>query len=469
MSNRVVSAALAAGLALLSAGAGSADGQTTQPTTTGVATANYADPAFGFELTLPAGWEYDRTRFQQFKDSIGLLRGRSPGGVRGLQVVVFRSFSLKPFEDWMVDFGKAVAELTDTPRVDWETWRLPPRAGAILSLTSKIGVVSTRTHYLCVPFDPSTVWVLVYSGSFGRPEEQDQIRWEFDQLAASLRVHYDPEEIERLAPALDRGKALLERVRQQGAQARVDETEYVYDMTIAGKPAGYLSRRVTREEFVYSAPDAKRRYAKEGLRVRERSWRFAEDGTAWYARVDLFSSFDGQSELIENEQSQVPPPEVQPQEVFVRMDKTVREAGVLASSYTTSRDTVLPDPGKPVSVGPVYMDQAWVRLLPGLLLGAPEEPVAVAVYHLDSRVLLAHAVQPLGRQPLGGFDGPTYAFEVRDGFIGKPSKLYCDERGSLLKLEAGDLVLTRVARAEIEKKYGARRDEIRRRWSIGEP
>jgi hypothetical protein len=55
----------------------------------------YADPAFGFELQVPAGWVYDRTRFHNFKDSIGLLRGHAPGGRRGLQIQIFRNFPVQ--------------------------------------------------------------------------------------------------------------------------------------------------------------------------------------------------------------------------------------------------------------------------------------------------------------------------------------------------------------------------------------
>jgi hypothetical protein len=332
--------------------------QPTQPTPTSLPSTNFADPAFGFELQLPAGWDYDRTRFQQFKDSIGLLRGHGPGGRRGLQIIVFRSFDMKPFEDWIVDFGKASAELTNSPRVDWEAWRLPPRAGAILSYSSKLGAITTRSHYLCVPFDPSTVWVFIYSGSLASDAEAKLVRGEFDQIISSLRIDYDPEAAERLAPAFDCGKALLARLRSEAPTIRLDETEYTYDMTLAGKPIGFFTRRITREEYVFSGPSAARRYAEDGVRVRERSWRFGEDGSVRHTRVDLFSSFDLQSGLMETQQTQIPPPDFQPQDPLVRLDKVIRQKDVLVSSSTTNRDVDLPEPSKPVSVGPVYLDQA---------------------------------------------------------------------------------------------------------------
>ena len=38
-------------------------------------TITYADHTFGFELKLPADWEYDRARYPGTAGSIGLLRG----------------------------------------------------------------------------------------------------------------------------------------------------------------------------------------------------------------------------------------------------------------------------------------------------------------------------------------------------------------------------------------------------------
>ncbi len=457
---------LAPVVAILALGLARTAAQTTQPAATSAPSVTYADPGFGFELQLPAGWQYDRTRFQQFKDSIGLLRGHAPNGQRGLQIMVFRSFDLKPFEDWIVDFGKATAELTNSPRVGWETWRLPPRAGAILSYTSKLGAINTRSHCLCVPFDPSTIWVLTYSGSMANETDAEPIRHEFDQLAGSLRIHYDPAEAAQLAPAFDRGKALLAKLRATAAHVPVDETEYTYELLLAGKPVGFMTRRITREEYVFSSPSATYRDAKEGVRVRERSWRFGEDGSVRHGRVDLFSSFDLQSEQMENQQTQIPPADVQPQEIFVRTDDVIREKEVLLPSTSTSRDASLPDAGKPIRVGPVYLDQAWMRVLPVLLRDAPQEPHALAVYNGDTRALLAQTVTPLGERKLDGYDGVAHAYEVREGFIDRPSLMYCDDRGSLLRLEAGDLVVTRIPRQEAERTYGARRDAAQRRCSL---
>jgi len=101
-----------------------------------------------------------------------------------------------------------------------------------------------------------------------------------------------------------------------------------------------------------------------------------------------------------------------------------------------------------------------------LLRDSPPEPLAAAIYDGETRALVAHTVRPLGERKLGGYDGLAHAYEVRDGFIDRPSLLYCDERGNPLRLEAGELIVTRISRHEADRKYGPRRDEARRRFSL---
>jgi hypothetical protein len=279
-------------------------------------------------------------------------------------------------------------------------------------------------------------------------------------------VYYDPEESERLAPALDRGKALLTRLHAQASKIRLDETEYCYELVLAGKPIGYLTRRIWRDEYVFSGPNAKRRNAKDGVRVRERWWRFEDDGTVRRTRFDCFSSFDHETELVENQQWELPAAGTPNAEALSRMERVVREVDVLLSSTSTSRDKTLPEPSKPISIGPVYLDQTWLRLLPGLLLGSPPELYALATYNFDTRALISLTIQPRGEQPLAGFDKPASVFEVREGFIARPSVLYCDAQGNMLRSEAGEFVVTRVPREDVERKYGPRRDAALQRYQL---
>ena len=473
-----------------------------QPTTTSApATIPYADAAFGFELQVPAGWEYDRARYQQYRNSIGLLRGRSGGGQRVMQIQIFRiepdvraatssqpaRVELRKFEEWLADFSQTLADNGDAavpvdtdPNgraavVKSELWSGPPRSGALLIYQSRMGPSVARTLVVCIPFDPSTVWVFMYTGLAPDEASATVLRREFETIARSLVVHYDPAEVQQLLAAFERGRALIERVRKDGAQARPDETEYWYRIVVGGKSTGYITRRVSREEHDFSSAGAKHRDVRLGLRIRERSWRFSEDGTVRHTRLDMFSGFDGVNELLENQSTQFPAPDVQPQRLLVKTDQVVRKQDVLFSSLTTSLDRMAPEPGKPVNVGPVYLDLAWLRLAPGLLLapGTPAEAHALATYSTDTRSIVSQTITPLGEKQLErlpeGVKGPVYAFEWREGMAPNTTLLYTDGRGTLVRVVGGDLVVERVTQEAVEREWGRKRDEAMKRFNWREP
>lgn len=442
----------------------------------------YIDPAFGFELQIPAGWVYDHTRFTEgrtyrgrdyfrdFKDTVGILQGRSPDGHRALQINVFRNFALKEFSDWAVSFGNAIATSLRTQSGEWVTRRVPPREAIVLTYTTQLGASLVRTHYLCVPFDPTTIWVLVYSGTVADDAESQVLYHEFEQITDSLRVLYDPQQIERLTPAYDRGRALLERIRDQGSGIQLDGQIHYYEISEQGKPVGYLSRQYLREEFSFGERNPRARAAREGLRVRERSWRFGADGTAWHTRLDLFSSFDRRSEHVEDWQRQVPPPGAVDPRALLRVQQVTREADVLLASFWTrigeEGDPLSTPTPKPRSVGPVYLDQAWARLLPGLLLGYSEEQHAVAVFNREVRALLVHVITPKGETRIDGYSEPVWVFEVREGFVDLPTRLYTDDRGLLVRAETGPVLLRMVSVDYIEKTYGPQREAARERGGV---
>jgi hypothetical protein len=269
-----------------------------------------------------------------------------------------------------------------------------------------------------------------------------------------------------MADDLERGRAFLEKLRGGGLDFQVDGVERFYEVSIAGSPIGYLTRRISREEYDFSQPKARRRSVKPGLRLRERMWRFAEDGTVRVTRVDAFSSFDLQSEMIQNRQTQIPAPDVA-QPPLVKTDECVREGDVLFSSFTTTLDTHLPDPRRPIQLGPVYLDWAWVRLLPGLLAGEAG-PHAFATYDSDTRALITLTFRPLGKQASpGAADAAAQAFEVRAGFSPHTSRLYVDQQGVVRRVEIGDLTVTLSTKEEVERRFGARRDEAEKRLKAG--
>lgn len=441
----------------------------------------YVDPAFGFEMKLPAGWNYDRSRFQQFEDSIGVLRGRGPGGRAGLQVQVFRlrpteragadgklELAMPSFEEWVVDFARALGDMTGAERIEWDTCKYASRVGAQLEYDTVIGAATTRNYTVCLPLDAGIVWVMVYSGTTASRGDERDVERACENIARSLRVHYDAADFEELAEAFQRGRVLIKRVRARGSEVRLDEQERLYEILVDGKGVGYLRRRITSERHDFSGPGARFSDVRPGLRVRERSWRFADDGTVRHTRLDLFSSFDGQNELIEHQLTQLPAPDVD-LPPLVKTNQVIRKDQALVVSYTTSLDQTMPDPAKPQDVGPVYLDQAWLRVAPGLLLTAPAESHAFAVYNTEARAVLPQTITPLGPTPLPGHEGDVYGFEVREGLMDAVARLYTDRRGNLLELRAGELLVKKVRAEEVERRYGGRREAARKRAGLSLP
>lgn|GEM_PF-1083674 len=439
--------------------------QTSEPTPASAPAAliRHLDPALGFELSVPAGWIYDRARFAGPHGSLGVLRGKSPAGTQALQVLVFRSTELTGFSAWLDWFAARLREAYAGRRIP----RLPrPEANderTVLLIDTPTAGGRTHTYYLCVPFDASTVWVLVFAGLVQTAEDEQQLRTLFDQMADSVRVLYSPLEAEKIALAFERGLEVLARLRQQAADFEVKSDERFYEISIAGKPIGYLRRSIRREE-PKSERGAWRPADRPGLRVDEESWRFAEDGTVRHTELNFYSSADLQHELIEVRTTQIPAPDVPAQRLYIELDQVVREGQALVTSFSTNLDVELPEPRPPIPIGPRYLDGAWVRLLPRLLRDARPEAYAFAVYDSPTRGLMVYMIEPLGPAEVPGLSGVSgFGFLVREGFVTQPSRVFADRHGNVLRVEAGELTLSQVSPEEVERRWAARRDPARQR------
>ncbi len=456
-SSWALAAWLAAAPVLLTAAGALA--QTTQPAAPQSGTMPFCDPTFGFEMQLPAWWTYDRARFQGPAGALGLLRGHDASGNQALQILIFRGTEATAFDRWLSDFKGKLAVLHGKAHIAQRNLKSANRQRTIFVIDPQVGASRTVTHYLCISFDPNTVWTLVLASVISTPAEQEALDKAFDTLAESVNVLYEPLEVKQISAAFDRGLEILKSLRATATQVEIDPTERYYEISIEGKPIGYLMRWQRRENEALTDPRIRGSKHKDGLRVSEVSWRFADDGTARSTELNLFTSFDQRSELIENHNTQVPAPDAPTQRLYIELDQCVREDDTLFSSFSTNLQPNLPDPRPPLPIGPRYLGLAWVRMLPELLLNKPSEDYAFAVYDLQVRALSVHLIRPLGPATVPGPGGGSgFAFETRDGFVTQPSKLYTDDKGNLLRMESGTFALAPISRAEAEQRYGARRD-----------
>ena len=442
----------------------SAFAQASRPAGDSEATASlipYSDPTFGFQMRVPAGWSYDRGRFEGPEGAIGLFRGRDAGGMQALQVLIYRSFETSDFSAWLAGFVDRLGEAYGGKKIPEQRWSEQSRERAVLLVDTKVGATRTQTYYLCIPFDPHTVWVLVFASVVSSPDVEQQLRTRFDDIAASVEVLYNPILADRLTVAFEHGLTLLKDWHAKTTVMKIDETERFFDIAIGGKSIGYLSRLARREQRTIAGS---RRPGTPGLRVHEESWRFADDGTVRHTDLNLFSSFDRRHELIENRMTQIPAPDVAAQQLYIELDQCIRTDNTLVSSFSTSLDTVLPEPRPPIPIGSRYLDLAWVHMLPRLLTAARDETYAFAIYDSATRALIVYTIQPMGPCQIPGSAGLSgYKFETREGFVSQPSCLYCDKDGEIVRIESGDLVIMRTSRDEIERKYAGRREPARRR------
>lgn len=464
---RCVEKALA--LLLLFCLAAAASGQTTRPAD---GTIPYVNNAVGFEIRVPAGWSYDNSGFFGPGGAIGLLLGSAPGGLGTIQALVFSSAGVDSFPAWVEYFSKQVAALTGVERVGVESLR-GARPAAYVVVDAKIGGDRIRTLYHCCELDFKQALVISYSGIAAQRSASEtasdgvasvEIPDAFQKMIATLRVFRTREAEEQLAAALERGRELLARVGIRAAAGRltVDDAERCYLIELDGAARGYLTRAFSREARSLDA--GKRgpaRGDRDGLRVRDEMWRFGPEGGATFSRHDLFSSLDGEMDLIEVHETIIAAPG-DATEILRTRDQCVREASLLISSYTTSRDEEPPSPRSPLKLDRSYLGLAWVRLAPALFSEEAGEPIAFTIYDTDSRTLSVQQIRSL-TEPAPETTAREMRVELREGYSETPALLTLDASGHMQRLESGQLTIRSASRDDVETRFaGARAAALQR-------
>lgn len=463
--------------------------QTSQPATTPaapkIATIPFVDKSFGYRMQVPAGWVYDRVGFFGPAGSQGLLRGASGNGQNLLQVLLFQRAKITTLEDWLKLFATQLGSISGVISVKLKFQETfvdnDQRPYGWVHVSARDGADLIETYYYVLRFDPTTVWMFGYNNKLGRslepatpvqPTKPEEMTFEIpevvQQMANSVEVFFDPRRVDSLRESLDRGKAFIKAFKLQEAirAMRADDKPRFYEISLSGKPIGYLSRTLKRETRALdekAAVGKKPAGGKEGLRISEDSWRFGEDGTTFRSVIELFSSIDGESDLFELTEIRLPPEKATDAKRYGTRDQVIREGEVLFSSYRTSLDVGNPEQREPIRIEPTYLGLAWARCLPALLGGEEREPIAFTIYDPETRALVAQEIHPRGSTAVPGEKEKGLLFEVREGLFETPTRVFTDKRGNLLRVESGDMILRNVDQKSVDKRFGPRRDAAKAR------
>ncbi len=137
----------------------------------------------------------------------------------------------------------------------------------------------------------------------------------------------------------------------------------------------------------------------------------------------------------------------------------VREDFALVSSFSTNMDTKYRDPQPPMGVGPAYLDWAYLRLLPAILLPEPKQTYAFVTYDSEKRALITYSITFLEESKIdsGGKEVAVMSYEIREGFAEQSTRIDVDKTGALLRIQSGDLIISRSTSEQVEKLFGAQR------------
>lgn len=430
----------------------------------------YFNKNVGFQMNVPAGFSYDRAGFFGPGGCSGVLRGAGPSNRDTLQLLVFEKSAGQSLADWVNWFSERLSKIEGTLRVAVQDEPGAARPCAFVNVDAASSAESIRSIYFCAQLDDLTVLVFATAGVTGKtdllkPEESRATDAKFvvpdwiKACAGSLQVLSDARVSEEVRGALQRGKEYLARFRLQEdiRKLRIDENVRAYEVLVNGQAVGYLTRQFARERQSLNESKKGGGKGRDGVRVRERSWRFGENGASRVSDVNLFSSIDGDTDLLEFDDTDLPQKNAQAKVITTR-DQCVRGGDVLFSSFSTSEDRAPRDQRSPIKLNDTYLGLAWARLLPALLGPSAADAIAFSIYDAETRTLESFTIKPLGEKPLPGEpDRTAAAYEIREGMIAQSGTMYTDTNGHMLRFEQGDLVVRLADLAAIDRRFGADR------------
>lgn len=323
------------------------------------------------------------------------------------------------------------------------------RPGAYLAASYWYEGIKWLRLQAIVEVGPREHMVLLYNGPIRGPIRSQQEREPlFQQVLASLRLLEDRLSRAELEAALAAGKRWLSAIDEERLGKAILPEQFL-KFELEGKPVG----------FVRIGQSSARSKGSAGVRIRERGWMFDGDGRLRRLQTNMFVSFDQHAENWKTSVTTlVPATAAGPAYIENALEEGLRARGVLLSSqvYQLSRP-VKENPA--MEVPEAYVSRVLARMLPQLV-GDPATPRRLAFVEFDHQredvVLRIVTLKGAAKLPGGGTRGKVYLIEQQEGVAGEPTKLYVDDAGRILRLEAGRLTLVPVKAEVLEREFASR-------------
>ncbi|MCA9243343.1 MAG: hypothetical protein KDA32_05265 [Phycisphaerales bacterium] len=427
-----------------------------QTTASDYPTIRFESPEFEFTMQIPAGWEYDRSPTPGPGDSLRLLRGVPATKRAAFELVVFRNKAAVAPSDWFDQIGQGILK-DEGAQTRRETVQHQARDAIEVEYQRLNPDGEVRAIWFFIELRRDIVLAARFTAK-SSGADLEGLRAEAGQYARSLRLPLEGRDAASLRAAFERGRELkFSRLERYAHRIEVDPDVRAYEIHNGENAAGFLTRQFERERRGISGAGGK-----PGLRLRERSLRFQEDGSSVYTRLDSFASFDLQTELTELETAVIPPPgdESAPGR---RVDRYVREGASVILTTQSTQNQGEPETLPPMTCGPEYLSLPWARLAPGLIGVEQGEPLAFRTLDPAVREMSWMLIAPLG--PAKDIEG-AFAWQIEEALTPTAGRMVGDARGIMRVFKMGDIELREIDAKTLETRYGPRRDALLKRLNL---